>query len=204
MAVTLERPAPPKPPPPQEGGDRGGGGRPELGPPLRLFVWLTVAAVAMFFLGLSSALLARAGSAGWVPAPRPAVLWPGTLALLASSVLLESGRRALRRGDREAGTSRLRWGALLGAGFLAGQVATWRWLAGSGIGLATSPGAAYFYVLSGTHLLHAAGGLGWWLALLRRLRRPLGEVGAQVSGLAVYWHFLAALWVWLFVLLFTR
>ncbi len=204
MAVTLERPAPPKPPPPQGRGDRGGEGRPELGPPLRLFVWLVVAAVAMFFLGLSSALLARAGSAGWVPAPRPGVLWPGTFALLVSSALLESGRRALARGEGETGANRLRWGALLGAGFLAGQLSAWRWLAGSGVGLASGPGAAYFYVLSGAHLLHVAGGLTWWLALLRRLRRPFGEVGVQLSGLAVYWHFLAALWVWLFVLLFTR
>lgn len=200
MTVTLERPAPPKAPPPGTGWHRDRGGRPDPTPPVGLFVWLVVAAVAMFFLGLVSALLARASSAGWTPPPRPPVLWPGLVALVASSALLELGGGALRRGETGQAARLLRWGGLLGLGFLAGQAAAWRWLASSGVGLATSPGASYFYVLSGAHLLHVAGGLVAWGVVLRRLQRP----GPSLWGLRVYWHFLAVLWVLLFALLFTR
>lgn len=165
---------------------------------------LVVAAVAMFFLGLVSALLARAGSMGWISPPRPPVLWPGTLALLASSLLLELGRSALERGEAARAVRALRWGGLLGLGFLAGQLSAWRWLISSGVGLATSPGASYFYVLSGAHFLHVVGGLVAWGRVLQRMgRKPRGE-GPLLWALRLYWHPLAGLWVFLFALLFTR
>ncbi|MER3455531.1 MAG: bb3-type cytochrome oxidase subunit III [candidate division GAL15 bacterium] len=162
-----------------------------------MFVWLAVVAVGMFFLGLTSALLSRMASAGWTPVPRPAVLWPGTAALLVSSVLLEASRRALARGGWARGRACLRWGALSAGLFLACQVSAWRWLASSGVGLAASPGASYFYVLSGAHLVHALGGLAGWAVVARRASL------APVSILAVYWHFLTAVWVWLFAVLFN-
>ncbi len=205
MTVTLERPAPPKPPPPRPGGgeDRPGGRLPP-NPPLQLFVWLVVTAVGMFFLGLSSALLARIGSAGWTPPPRPWPLWPGTAALVCSSVALEGARRALRRGHGTAAHVRLRAGALLGLGFLVAQLAGWGWLSSAGFALQAGPGVSYFYVLSGAHLVHVLGGLAGWLAVLRRLRREAEDIPLHLGGLAVYWHFLLALWVWLFAVLYVR
>jgi len=200
MTVTLERPAPPRPPAPPPRPDHGPGRRPGPEGSLQLLAWLVVVAVGMFFVGLTAALLARMGSAGWAPPPRPPVLWPGTAALLASSALLEGARRALRRGDLGLTRARLRQGAGLGTLFLAGQVAAWGWLASSGVGLAASPAASYFYVLSGAHLAHVAGGLvGWWV-LSRRVR---GGAGGSLSAFAVYWHFLGLLWLWLFIVLFT-
>lgn len=195
MTVTLERPAPPEAPPPAPPRGRDPRGSPGSHGPLRVFVWLAVTAVGMFFLGLTAALLSRMGSAGWVPAPRPPVLWPGTAALLASSVLLEAARRALREGDLQLARGRLRWGTGLGGVFLAGQLGAWGWLAASGVGLATTPGASYFYVLSGAHLAHVVGGLVWWVAAWRR--------PGSADALAVYWHFLALVWLWLFAVLFT-
>ncbi|GBD28388.1 putative cytochrome c oxidase subunit 3 [bacterium HR31] len=203
MAVTLERPAPPKAPPVPPRGNGGRGGRPDRERSAAVFVWLVVAAVGMFFLGLSSALLSRMGSAGWVPAPRPPVLWPGTAALMGSSAVLEAARRAARRGLLARARVRLAWGLALGVGFLAAQLIGWGWLSSSGVGLAANPGASYFYVLSGAHLVHVGGGLAWWALALRRTRHPTPAVTVDLSTLSVYWHFLAALWVWLFAVLFT-
>lgn len=208
MTVTLERPrpAPPEAPPPFRDWDDGRGGRrePEHVRPLRLLAALVVAAAAMFFFGLVSALVARAASMGWTSAPRPPVLWLGTAALLASSLLLELGRSALERGEAARGARALRWGGLLGLGFLGGQVSAWWWLVSSGVGLATSPGASYFYVLSGAHLLHVAGGLVLWGRVLQGVGNKLRGEGPLLWALRLYWHFLAGLWVFLFALLFFR
>lgn len=205
MAVTLERPAPPKAPPAPPRGNGGPGGRPDRERSATLFVWLVVAAVGMFFLGLSSALLSRMGSVGWVPAPRPPVVWPGTAALLGSSAALEAARRAAYRGLLARARVRMAWGLALGVGFLAAQLIGWGWLTSSGVGLAANPGASYFYVLSGAHLVHVVGGLAWWALALRRTRHRAPAVAAvDLSNLSVYWHFLAALWLWLFAVLFTR
>ncbi len=203
MTVTLERPAPPKAPPAPPRGNGGSRGRPDRERSSALFVWLVVAAVGMFFLGLSSALLSRMGSVGWVPAPRPPVLWPGTAALLGSSAALEAARRAARRGVLDRARVRLAWGVALGTGFLAAQLIGWGWLSSSGVGVAANPGASYFYVLSGAHLLHVVGGLVWWVLALWRTRSQ-APAAVDLSSLSVYWHFLAGLWVWLFVVLFTR
>jgi cytochrome c oxidase subunit 3 len=201
MTVTLERPAPPAPPAPPEPGSGG----PRRGPhprALQVFVGLVVAAVAMFFVGLSAALLARMGAGGWGRFPPPAALWVSGTAIVLSSGALELARRSLRRGDGAGFRRNLAASGALGLSFLAGQLAAWQSLASSGVALATSPAGSYFYLLSGAHLAHVLGGLGWWLALWARTggRDPQP---VAVDGYAVYWHFLAGLWIYLFAVLFA-
>lgn len=201
MTVTLERPAPPAPPVPPDPGSGGwrGRGQPSA---LRVFVWLVVAAVAMFFVGLSAALLARMGAGGWGRVPPPGVLWGSSTALVLSSVALEFARRSLRHGDATGFRRTMATTGTLGLLFLVGQLAAWQSLASGGVWLATSPASSYFYLLSGAHLVHVLGGLGWWLALWVRGGRQDLEPGA-VDGYAVYWHFLAGLWIYLFAVLFA-
>ncbi|MCS7235859.1 MAG: hypothetical protein RMM30_07800 [Armatimonadota bacterium] len=116
---------------------------------------------------------------------------------------MAAGRRPPRHhGWTTRAWRHLRWGAGLGVAFLGAQAGGWWWLSSSGVGLASSPGASYFYVLSGAHLAHVLGGLAWWGWLL--LGRGRRADATRVSALSVYWHFLAALWVWLFAVLFTR
>ncbi len=200
MAVTLERPAPPAPPAPPEPGDRGRGDR-DHPRALQLFVWLVVAAVAMFFVGLSAALLARMGAGGWSRVPPPLALWGSSAAIVLSSVALEMARRFLRQGEDTRFHRSLAWAGALGLSFLAGQLAAWQSLASRGVVLATSPASSYFYLLSGAHLAHVLGGLGWWLVLWVRVRRR-GLHPVAVEGYRVYWHFLAGLWLYLFAVLF--
>ncbi|HET8647205.1 MAG TPA: hypothetical protein VFO85_17040, partial [Vicinamibacteria bacterium] len=87
--------------------------------------------------------------------------------------------------------------------FAIGQVAAWRWLAARGFYLESNPHNSFFYVLTGTHLVHLAGGLVWCGVALSRVRR-LAAAGHDGLGLfATYWHFLAGLWIYLLLLLFV-
>src|SRR5258706_15886801 len=79
-----------------------------------------LAAVVMFFAALTSAFIVRRGlSSDWVSTQLPPVIWFSTTALLASSVVLELARRALKAGKRESFNRLWIAGSALGVLFLA-------------------------------------------------------------------------------------
>ena len=92
---------------------------------------------------------------------------------------------------------------LLGAGFLAGQVAAWRQLAAAGVYLPTSPHSAFFFMMTGAHAVHVVAALvvlTWGaVATMRGAREP--RAWASRMGLCrTFWHYLGAAWVLLFLL----
>lgn len=167
-------------------------------------VWLALASILMFFMALTSALIVRRGvSNDWVPFELPRILWLSTAFILASSAAIEAARRALTRGRVDAFA---RWWGLttiLGLGFLAAQLTAWQELRAAGVYLATNPSSSFFYLLTGTHGLHLAGGLGAlaYVGLRGRGESPWPACRAAVTATSIYWHFLGALWVFLFLLL---
>jgi cytochrome c oxidase subunit 3 len=215
MAMTpaeiLERQAPPRPErggPPGPADPRLGGedGRPERSPReiARFGVWLMLGTMSMMFIGFTSSYIVRRGAGDWQALPLPPTLWLNTLALLASSVALEGARRALQAWDLPAAQRRLGLTGLLGLAFAAGQFAAWRQLADLGVFLSSHPHSSFFYMLTGVHLVHLAGGLVWFGAAFTRLRRLAYAPGEDGLGLfAIYWHFLGALWAYLLLLLYV-
>lgn len=174
-----------------------------LADPPRLGLWLFLGTVTMLFVGFTSAYIARRGSGDWRQLALPGVLWANTAALLASSVTLECARRQRRQGQRGIFALLAATGAL-GAGFVAGQVAAWRSLSAQGFLLASNPHNSFFYILTGLHVVHLAGAFGWLAVVLWRAARTQYAPGQDGLGLfATFWHFLGALWVYLFLLLFV-
>jgi len=160
--------------------------------------------VTMLFIGFTSAYILRRASADWVPLQAPRLLWVNTVLLLASSVTLDLARRALRAWDLEGTLRGFVSAGLLGLGFVVGQTLAWRQLAAEGVFLASNPHSSFFYVLTGVHVVHVLGGLGWYIALALALRAGRLARGSDGLGLfALYWHFLAGLWLYLLVLLFV-
>ena len=158
--------------------------------------------ILMFFMALVSAYIVRKGmpNSGWRPLDVPRILWLNTLIILASSLTLARSRRCFRA-DNESGF-RYWWGwtTALGIFFLAGQFIAWRQLVGAGIYLATNPSSSFFYVFTAAHGLHLLGGV---LALLSVAFRPTHRLtrGTASEVVAMYWHFMDGLWVFLFLLL---
>jgi cytochrome c oxidase subunit 3 len=185
-------------------GDRGGdGSRDAAGDPRRFGLWLFLGTLSMLFIGFTSAYVVRRAAADWAPLRAPAVLWANGAVLLASTVTLEVARRRLRGWDLVGSQGWLAATGVLGALFLGGQLLAWRALARAGVFLASNPHSSFFYVLSGLHGLHLVGGLIWFAVALWKVRRMAYTPGEDALALfATYWHFLTALWVYLFVLLF--
>src|SRR5271165_7515267 len=76
------------------------------GEPTRTGIWVGLAAIAMMFAALTSALYVREGAAtDWHHIVLPQIVWFNTLALIASSVALEVARRrvaAFMRGQESS------------------------------------------------------------------------------------------------------
>ena len=184
-----------------EGGDGSGDVHTD---PVRFGLWAFLGTVSMLFIGFTSAYVLRRSSADWRPLAAPRLLWLNTAALLASSVCLEMARRRLRGWDLPATQRWVQATGVLGALFLAGQLGAWRSLASQGFYLATNPHSSFFYVLTGLHAVHLLGGLAWFGVVLAGVRRLAYTPGSDALGLfATYWHFLAALWLYLLFLLFA-
>ena len=183
-----------------DGGPNGGG---LLADAPRLGLWLFLATVTMLFVGFTSAYIARRGSGDWRDLALPGVLWANTAALLASSATLEMARRRLRRWEPGMVSWLAATGAL-GLVFVAGQVMAWRTLAARGFLLASNPHNSFFYILTGVHIVHLLGAFVWFAVVLFKAARLQYTPGQDGLGLfATFWHFLGALWVYLFLLLFV-
>ena len=196
-----------KPPaPPTEDGFGGGGGPDGRGSSRRASMtglMVLLAATTMAFAAFTSAFVVRRGmSNDWVDLPLPRILWANTAVLIASSVLLEIARRALKRGQRSAFNRYWTIGTVLGGVFLAGQAIAWWQLNQAGIFVATNPSSSFFYLLTASHGLHILGGLTALVYVdVQALRLRLGpgkRTAVDVS--ALFWHFVDGLWIYLMVL----
>ena len=175
----------------------------------RIGMWVGLASVGMMFTSLSSAYIVRSASANdWIALPLPKVLLASTALLIGSSVTLEVARRKLKAALSGPYAKWLSLTVLLGLGFLVAQVFAWRQLAGQGIYVASHPHSSFFYLLTGTHALHLVGGLLGLTFLWVRSRRQVTETAliakrkAATDAVTIYWHFMDALWIYLFLLLF--
>jgi cytochrome c oxidase subunit III len=197
------------PPPPIDEGWGGGGGNEGRGADRRasftgLFVLL--AASTMVFAALTSAFVVRRGlSDDWASMPKPTLLWVNTVVLLASSVVLDFSRRALKKGDR--GRFNLWWsaGTALGILFLIGQAMVWRQLKDAGVFISTNPSSSFFYVLTASHAFHLLGGVTALVYVdVQALRLRLGPAKrTAIDVSAIFWHFLDGIWLYLMLLFYV-
>jgi cytochrome c oxidase subunit 3 len=175
----------------------------------RIGTWVALASITMLFTGLSSAYIVRSASAqDWRPLAMPRILWLSTALILLSSGTLEAARKKLKQLIAGGYTGWLSVTALLGVGFLGSQLFAWRQLARQGVYIASNPHSSFFYLLTAMHGLHLLGGLLAVLYLLGRTRQKRDDVAAEArrvasaDAVAIYWHFMDGLWIYLFLLLF--
>ena len=175
-------------------------------------IWVGIFAITMSFVAFTSALFVREGASNdWVHLTLPSILYWNTLALIASSITLEASRRAIftgrefRSGTERAGSGWLVFTLALGLLFVAGQLAAWGQLGDQGLYLATNPNSSFFYVLTGAHALHVLGGI---LAMAWLVRLRLGSRTTirrrTFESVAIYWHFMGALWIYLLIVLRSK
>jgi cytochrome c oxidase subunit III len=193
---------PPRDPFPRGRGDGGGDhGRPRKPSGMGLF-GMRIALIPITILFIATAFIYYARSRtgiNWRSVPMPTLLWLSTALILVSSWTLERARAALRTPSHRSYARWLLRTLYLGLGFLASQVLAMQQLVTRGLLLRHNPHSSLFYVVTGSHAAHLFGGLAALAYLLLRARRAATH--RAVVATALYWHFLAALWVCLFLFL---
>ena len=168
--------------------------------PKRFAMWLGIASIVMLFAGLTSAFIVRSGAGDWVNFRLPNAFWITTAIIAASSATMHWAVTSYKRYDYARYKIAIALTFALGCAFIVGQYIGWLQLAGIGIFLDGNPSGSFVYVISFIHLLHIAGGLvALLVALVRSLVLPFHPkrlLGAQLT--ATYWHFVDALWLYLF------
>ncbi len=160
----------------------------------------------MFFTALVSAFVVIKGSrANWeIPAgvTLPVILTAyNTGVLLLSGIMLWLVGRAIRAG-KSLGEIRsfLSYGIMFGTFFVAVQGYEWTQLLGYGLTMGSSIFGACFFLLIGSHALHALAGIGLMLYLYVRLGRTLALGDCQ--AVQVFWFFVVGVWPFLYALLY--
>jgi cytochrome c oxidase subunit 3 len=179
-------------------------------PPSSTGIWVVLFAITMTFAAFTSALIVRKGaSLDWRHFTLPSILYFNTVLLLASSATLEVSRRRVAvfmGGVKSQAESPARWlyvTLFLGLLFVTGQYVAWLQLSAQGVFLATNPSSSFFYVLTAAHALHVLGGLGGILYVIRKLSTSVLR-RSTLDATSRYWHFMAALWLYLLVLLWVK
>ncbi|GGF22367.1 cytochrome-c oxidase [Aliidongia dinghuensis] len=184
-------------------GEFPGSGAPSV-PAAAIGLGVFLAVVGSLFALLISAYSTRMSFSDVPPLPAPRLLWLNTGVLVLSSAALQWAAISAKQGELDRVRIGLFLGALLALAFLAGQFLAWRRLAAAGYFLTGNPASAFFYLITGVHGLHLAGGiaaLGRSAARVWSDRIQGGELRLGLGLCAAYWHFLLALWLVLFAVL---
>lgn len=168
----------------------------------RMITFLAMFWIAALFATLTLVLESRwAHSTDWVSIPLPYVLYINTAIILGSSLTIEFARHSLRADATKECARWIRATLVLGLAFIAGQIVAWRELIARGLHLASNPGSFFFYLITGAHGLHFLGGIILLAFVISRVPRARRQVA--LDTIALYWHFMDGLWLYLLALLFT-
>ena len=195
----------------------------------RLGLLFTVASIVMLFISFTTLFVARRGAgkfdpltgsfqSDWVPVALPMkILLINSAVLLLSSLFIETAKRAARLdsilipmsyipGVRPIRQSSPVWvwaTTVAGFGFLFGQGVAWQRVHLAGGLLNSGPAGTFFILLTGIHAVHLMAGLAVLLyaCLARGPKRSLERRCIILDVTALYWHFIAVMWVYVLLVL---
>jgi cytochrome c oxidase subunit 3 len=191
-------------PPPYRFGGEGGSEPPfDAASATRWGMVMFLAAIAIMFAALAAIYLLRLPVRGAFPFELPPISWVSTMVILISSISMQYALHAARHQNRLGLCRGLGITFALGCLFLTLQLWSWFIVKQSAAeGIFTG----LFYLFTGLHGAHLLGGLIFLAYLLYRALRDthlLSDTLLVEMG-TLYWHFLDALWVALFILMQVR
>lgn len=174
----------------------------------RVGMFCLIAAEAAIFTIFVVAYLFYLGKSVTGPTPQQVLEIPifNTICLLSSSLTMYFAERALERGRMVS--FQMLWLATfaLGAIFLVGTGLEWhRLIYTSGLTISTNLFGTTYYSLVGLHAFHVIVGLlGLGLVMaLAATSKLKQEHAARVGVLGLYWHFVDAVWIAVFTVVYV-
>jgi len=174
----------------------------------KLGMWTFIGSECMLFGTLIATFLIYRGRNVVGPYPRELLNIPfitvTTFVLLMSSLMMVLALAAVQRDDMRGAKIWLFMTGFLGLIFLGGQVFEFNHFVHEGLPLSRNLFSSTFFVLTGTHGAHVAGGALWMGTMFTHAAQ--GKLDSnhsetvEIAGL--YWHFVDVVWIVLFTLIY--
>ncbi len=189
--------------------------------PQKFMMWVAIASMSMAFAGLTSGYIVRQAQGNWRYFTMPNTFTISTIVIIISSITFYLGVKAFK--SREMPKFKMLIGItlILGIAFCALQFMGFHQLYNQlqqvrmngqllnetkAVRVDGNPSESFLFIIAGLHLLHLLGGI---IALLfvffrtfRTRVKTYNATGLEIA--ATYWHFVDALWIYLFVFLLVN
>ena len=166
-------------------------------------MWLFLATVMMLFMSITSAYIVRQAEGNWFYFDLPSLFYITTVIIIVSSVTMQLAYFAAKKDNVSTAKTMILLTAILGVGFLAGQFFGWKQLVANSIYLVGNPSGSFLYIITGLHGLHIVSAVIFLLIMLSAVFKGKVSSGnmTKMEMCTTYWHFLGALWLYLFIFL---
>lgn len=174
--------------------------------PLKFLTWMIIVSVVMIFASLTSAYIVRKGDGNWLEFDLPFMLWINTFVIVLSSITLHWAYFSAKKDNIQNLRIGLLATTILGILFVIGQVLAWQKLVDAGVyfaGESSNASGSFLYVFTGLHAAHLFGGMIYlFIVNIDALRYKIHSKNLlRLEMCATYWHFMDALWIYLFLFL---
>lgn len=171
--------------------------------PKKFILWLFIVSIVMIFAGLTSAYIVRQGDGNWLEFSLPVELWYSSVIILLSSVSMQWAHYSAKKDNLNNLKIAMLITSLLGIAFVVSQFQVWEVLTAMQVKFSGNPSGSFLYVLTGVHVFHLVTGILFVLIVLVQTFRYKvhSRKMVQIDMCNTYWHFLDALWIYLFVFL---
>jgi cytochrome c oxidase subunit III len=175
--------------------------------PKKFALWLFMVSVIMIFGALTSAYIVRQAEGNWLNFDMPTMFWITTGIILTSSFTMHWAYFSAKKDDVEKTKVAMAITVILGIAFVVGQYLGWKELVSNGVYLvgrdASGVSGSFLYIISGLHGVHVISGVIFLIFVLVAVfqLKVHSKRLAQIEMCTTYWHFLDALWLYLFLFL---
>ncbi len=169
--------------------------------PRKFVMWVAIGSMLMLFAGLTSAYIVKSNMASWEDVVMPKIFWFSTAVMLISSLIMQMALRSFKQ--REMRQYRLLIGLafILGVSFLLLQWIGFTQLWNQRVTFSGAGAGQFLYVIFGLHGMHVLGGVITLMVMF--IQTFFGKIkyysSVPVEIAATYWHFVDALWIYLFI-----
>ncbi len=173
----------------------------------RLLLWLVIVSIVMVFGAMTSAFIVRKGDGGWYEYSIPELFNYSTVVIILSSITMHLSVFSLKRNNASQYSIYMWITLALGLAFLGLQYFGWTQLPLDFGGTNSQSSVSFFYVLSGMHWAHIILGIAYIVYALITIKfteERKDKNVMRIGNCAIFWHFLDALWIYLFVFLLIK
>lgn len=174
--------------------------------PHKMLMYFGMGSMTMMFAGWVSAFMVREGQGRWDHVQLPWTFWVSTAVILTSSVTIHLAVKAFKKKNFGSYKLLINTTTILGLAFLALQAfGFYTMYDQQGILLNSNNAAGEFtYVIPFVHGIHVLGGvialfIVYLATQFRKRKKIYSSIGVEI--VSIYWHFVDALWLYIFIFL---